>query len=314
MQAYILRRLILTIPVLLVVSFLVYSLLMLIPGDPVMAMLGEQFDQKLYDTVKHELGLDKPLWEQYPNWLWKAVQGDFGRSLRTREPVGPLIIQYLPRTMYLILFSMVVSLLIALPAAIISALRRNTWADMVASVGAMLGVAIPNFWLAIMMILVFSVHFRWFPVTGYVEPWKDPLLSLKHMVLPGVALGVALAAEVTRQTRSGLVEVLEQDYIRTAYAKGLGERTVVLVHAMKNALIPVVTIVGLQMGRLFGGAVVIEAMFAIPGMGTLLVNGVLARDFRVVQPAVLVLTLAVLLSNLLVDVIYAYLDPRIKYT
>jgi peptide/nickel transport system permease protein len=313
MLQYTVRRLVLMLPVLLVVTLMVFSLMLLLPGDPAMALLGENLDPEAYTTVRKALGLDQPVPVQYVRWLSKTFQGDLGRSLHTREPVLTIIGTHLPRTLYLTLAAMLVSLIIAIPAGVIAALRRNSFVDTVATVLAMVGVAVPNFWLGVMCILFFSVTLGWLPVSGYVGPLEDPWLSLQHMVLPAITLGTAIAAEVTRMTRSSLLEVLDRDYILTARAKGLGERSVILAHALKNALIPVVTIVGLQMGRLFGGAVVTESIFAVPGLGTLLVSGIFSRDFPIVQAVVLVMALAVLSCNLIVDLLYTWLDPRIRY-
>jgi peptide/nickel transport system permease protein len=314
MLQYTIRRLLLMVPVLLVVTLMVFSLMLLLPGDPAMALLGENLDPEAYVTVRKALGLDQPVPVQYVRWLSRTLQGDLGRSLHTREPVLTAIGEHLPRTLYLTLAAMVVSLTIAVPAGVIAALKRNSALDTAATIAAMVGVAVPNFWLGVMCILFFSVMLGWLPVSGYVSLLEDPWASLQHMVLPALTLGTAIAAEVTRMTRSSLLEVLDREYIMTARAKGLGERVVILVHALKNALIPVVTIVGLQMGRLFGGAVVTESIFAVPGLGTLLVTGIFSRDFPIVQAVVLVMALAVLSCNLIVDLLYSWLDPRIRYS
>ena len=313
MLPYTIRRLLLMVPVLLVVTLIVFSLILLLPGDPAMALLGENMDPQAYAMVRKELGLDQPVPVQYVKWLSKTLQGDLGRSLHTREPVLTAIAEHLPRTLYLALAAMVVSLSIAIPAGVIAALRRNSILDTAASLTAMVGVAVPNFWLGVMCILLFSVMLRWLPVSGYVGILEDPWASVQHMVLPALTLGTAVAAEVTRMTWSSMLEVLDREYILTARAKGLGEWVVILVHALKNALIPVVTIVGLQIGRLFGGAVVTESIFAVPGLGTLLVSGIFSRDFPIVQAVVLVMALAVLSCNLMVDLLYTWLDPRIRY-
>lgn len=313
MLSYTIRRLFLMIPVLLVVTLVVFSLVLLLPGDPAMALLGENLDPQAYATVRKALGLDQPVPVQYAMWLAKTVQGDLGRSLHTREPVLTAIGEHLPRTLYLTLAAMAVSLIVAVPAGIIAALRRNSILDTAATVTAIVGVAIPNFWLGVMGILLFSVVLQWLPVSGYVSLLEDPWASLQHMVLPAITLGTAIAAEVTRMTRSALLEVLDREYIMTARAKGLGEWVVIMVHALKNAMIPVVTVIGLQMGRLFGGAVVTESIFAVPGLGTLLVSGIFSRDFPIVQAVVLVMALAVLSCSLIVDLLYSWLDPRIRY-
>jgi peptide/nickel transport system permease protein len=314
MWRFILQRLLAMLPVVLLVSLVVFSLILLLPGDPAVAMLGDRADPGLVAALRRDLGLDRPAHERFLGWLGKAVQGDLGRSLRNNQPVAEAVLQRLPVTLELSLVAMLISLTIALPIGIVSAVRPGSKADVGGTVFALLGVSIPHFWLGVVLIFVFAVSLRWLPPSGYVDPFKDPSGGLRAMVLPAITLGLGLAGVVMRMVRSSLLEVLDQDYVRTAWAKGLRERNVVVRHAFKNALVPVITVIGLQVGRLFAGAVITETIFAIPGIGRLVVDSIFARDFPVVQGAVLMMALAVLFTNLVVDVLYAYVDPRIRYS
>ena len=314
MGTYILKRLVSMVPVLLLVSMLIFSLIHLTPGDPVLVMLGEEATPEARDALRRQLGFDRPLPVQYGIWLGRVLQGDLGRSIRTNQPVSEAILQRLPVTLELSLLAMLVSLSIALPAGIVAAVRRNSRADLASTVFSLLGVSMPNFFLAVLLIFVLSLQFRWLPPIGYVNPLEDLGGNLKAMVMPALTLGTALAAVVARLTRSTLLEVLQQDYVRTAWAKGLREGVVIQRHAMKNALIPVVTVVGLQLGNLLGSAIVTETIFALPGIGRLVIDSIFQRDFPLVQGVVLYLALMFLLINLVVDLIYAYLDPRIRYS
>ncbi len=313
MATYVLKRLVAMVPVLLLVSIVIFSLLHLTPGDPVVVMLGEEATLESRDTLRRELGLDRPLPIQYGVWLGRVLQGDLGRSIRTHQPVSEAILQRLPVTLELSLLAMVVSLAIALPAGIVAAVRRNSNADLLSTVFSLLGVSMPNFLLAVLLIYVLSLQLRWLPPIGYVNPFDDLGANLKAMIMPSITLGTALAAVVARLTRSTLLEVLNQDYVRTAWAKGLRESVIIQRHAMKNSLIPVVTVVGLQLGNLLGSAIVTETIFALPGVGRLVIDSIFQRDFPLVQGVVLYLALIFLLINLLVDLLYAYLDPRIRY-
>ena len=315
MWPYVVKRLLQMVPVLLLVTFMVFSMLLLIPGDPVRAIVGsgEALDKEQLEALRHELNLDKPIPVQYFIWLSRAVQGDFGRSNQTKKPVLVEIKNRLPVTIQLGLAAFLLSIVIALPAGIISAVRRGSRLDFAATVLSMGGVAMPGFWLGILLILLFGVTLHWLPTNGFVSLVDQPFTGLKHLILPAISLGVTGTALNMRQIRSSMLEVLAQDSVRTARAKGLAERSVIWVHALKNALLPVVTITALQIGRLLGGAVVIETLFALPGMGRLMVNAVFLRDIPVVQTSVLLVAAAVLLSNLIADLIYAWLDPRIRY-
>lgn len=315
MWPYVVKRLLQMVPVLLLVTFMVFSMLLLIPGDPVRAIVGsgEALDQEQLAALRHELNLDRPIPVQYFIWLSRAVQGDFGRSNQTKRPVLSEIKNRLPVTIQLGLAAWLLSIVIALPAGIVSAVRRGSRLDFAATVLSMGGVAMPGFWLGILLILLFGVTLHWLPTNGFVSLADQPFTGLKHLLLPAISLGVTGTALNMRQIRSAMLEVLAQDYVRTARAKGLAERSVIWVHALKNALLPVVTITALQIGRLLGGAVVIETLFALPGMGRLMVNAVFLRDIPVVQASVLLVAAAVLVSNLIADLIYAWLDPRIRY-
>lgn len=313
MGRYILRRLVAMIPVIFIVSLIVFSLIHLTPGDPAQTMLGEEATPKEVAALRAKLGLDQPLPVQYVKWAGAVLHGDLGRSIRSNQPVSEAIRDRLPVTVELALLAMVISLVIAIPVGVVAAMRRNSVADAASTVAALLGVSLPNFFLAILLILVLAVKLRWLPPFGYVPLLKDPAGNLERMIMPAITLGTALAAVVMRQMRSSLLEVLGQDYIRTVRAKGLGELRMVRFHALKNALIPVVTVVGLQIGGLLGGAIITETIFALPGIGRLLVDSIFQRDFPLVQGVVLFVAVAFLFSNLAVDLFYAYLDPRIRY-
>jgi peptide/nickel transport system permease protein len=315
MTQYLLRRLFYFLPVVVLVTVVVFVITMLLPGDPALAFLGEGNinDKVAYEAMREELGLDRPVPVQYAMWVSRAVQGDLGRSVRTREPVLQALAARLPVTLQLASMALVIALMIAIPVGIISATRPNSRLDTASTMVAIGGVALPEFWLGIILIYIFAVWLNVLPPSGYIPPSADLLGSLKSMLLPALALGMALNAVTMRQIRSSLIEVLQQDYVLVARAKGLAQRRLVQRHALKNALIPVVTVIGLQAGRLFGGSVVVETIFALPGMGRLAADSIFFRDFPMLQGVVLVLALAVLTFNLLTDVVYAYLDPRIRY-
>ncbi len=312
MTTYLFHRLLLTLPVLAFVSMIVFALVNLVPGDPALIMLGEQATPEAVAALREEMGLNRPVVVRYLIWLSRVVQGDLGRSVRDGRPVLTTLVQKLPVTVELAGASLLVAWAIAIPAGALAAWKRRTPVDYAASTVALLGISIPNFWLGIMMIYFLAVHLRLLPASGYVEPWLDPWRSLRLMIMPSIVLGTALAALVMRQLRSSMIEVLQTEYVRTARAKGLGDRAVLVRHAMKNALIPVVTVMGLQLSGLLGGAVITETIFAIPGVGRLAVQSILTRDFPMVQGVVLFVALAVVVTNLVVDLIYGFLDPRIR--
>lgn len=313
MTAYLLRRLLLMLPVAFLVTVGVFLLIHLSPGDPALIILGEDRSPQAIAQIHQELGLDKPLYVQYVIWLDHIAQGDWGRSITTHQPVAIAITERLPATFELGITALVWSLLVAIPLGTIAAVRRGSVADQLASGVTVAGVSIPNFFIGIVLIFVLSVSLRLFPFGGYVPFFQDPLESLHHVALPAIALGTAGAAINMRFTRSSMIEVLSHDYIRTAWAKGASWRRVVFVHALKNALIPVVTIVGLQIGGIIEGAVVTETVFTWPGVGRLAVESIFNRDYTVVQGIVLVAAFSYMSANLLVDLVYAWLDPRISY-
>jgi peptide/nickel transport system permease protein len=315
MGKFIIRRLIIMIPVLLLVTIIAFSIILLLPGDPALAILGEELarDKVLYQNLRDELGLDRPIPIQYLDWLQKALRGNLGISVRNRQPIVEAISQHLPPTLELSFIAFIISLIIAVPVGIVSAVRPNSIEDMVGTIIAMVGVAVPHFWLGILFIYAFAVYWRLLPPSGYINIFDDPGQNLRLMIMPAFTLGLGMGATVMRQIRSSLIEVMQQEYIVTARAKGLKENVVVTGHALKNAMIPVVTVIGLQVGRLFGGAVVTETIFSIPGAGRLAVDSIYFRDFPVVQAVILVMAVAVLLCNLAADVLYAYIDPRIRF-
>ena len=313
MTAYLLRRLLLMLPVAFLVTVGVFLLIHLSPGDPALIILGEDRSPQAIAQIHQELGLDKPLYVQYVIWLDHIAQGDWGRSITTHQPVAIAITERLPATFELGITALVWSLLVAIPLGTIAAVRRGSVADQLASGVTVAGVSIPNFFIGIVLIFVLSVSLRLFPFGGYVPFFQDPLESLHHVALPAIALGTAGAAINMRFTRSSMIEVLSHDYIRTAWAKGASWRRVVFVHALKNALIPVVTIVGLQIGGIIEGAVVTETVFTWPGVGRLAVESIFNRDYTVVQGIVLLAAFSYMSANLLVDLVYAWLDPRISY-
>ena len=305
MHGYVIRRLLLTVPVLVGVSLLVFSMIRLVPGDPAVAIAGVQATPQFIEQVRTQYRLDEPVPVQYVYFVADVLRGDLGRSIFSRRPVSVELSERFPRTIELTVAAMAIATLIGIAAGIVSATRRYSLFDNVSMLVALVGVAAPVFWLALMLQLVFSVNLGWLPSTGRG--------TLMHLVLPALTLGMASAGLIARITRSSMLEVLRQDYITTARAKGLSEKVVVYKHAFKNALIPVVTVMGLQFGILLGGAVLTETVFAWPGVGRLLVDSILARDYPVVQGTVLVLAFTFVMINLAVDVIYAFLDPRISY-
>ncbi|MEZ5863984.1 MAG: ABC transporter permease [Geminicoccaceae bacterium] len=312
MTAFLLRRLLQTLLVAFLVSVLVFSIILLIPGDPATAMLGELANEQDIALLKRKLGLDQPLYMQYLHWVGNAIQGDLGRSMHTRFPVTELIARALPYTIQLALCGMILAVVIGIPAGLIAARRHGKSPDMVMRGLTTIGMAMPNFWLGILLILVFSLWLDLLPPSGIVPISESFRGWATSMILPALTIAASFTAVVVRQTRSAFLEVLRTDYIRTARAKGLPEYMVITPHALRNVLIPVLTVVGLQTGRLLGGAVVTETIFSIPGMGSLIVEGVNGRDFVVVQAGIMVAALGVLGINLLVDVLYGVIDPRIR--
>ena len=312
MFRFIVRRLVLSIPILLLVSIMVFGLIHLIPGDPVTVILGQEATPEAAAALRHELGLDQPLLIQYVTWVSHVLRGDLGRSLVDRTPVIDQIKLRLPVTLELTIGTFLIALLIAIPAGVLSATRRGSVADYTSTLIALGGLSVPSFWLGIMFILFFAVRLHWFPASGYVPFAQDPRANLAAMIMPMVATGIRESAALTRMLRSSLLEVLNADYVRTARGKGLNEWLVVMRHAFRNALVPVVTSAGLLLAGLIGGLVITETIFAIPGFGRLIVEAIYQRDFVTVQGAILVSALLVVAINLIVDLIYALIDPRIR--
>lgn len=292
------------------VSTVVFALVHFIPGDPIRNSLGTRFNQELYDRKRAEAGLDRPIVEQYLRWMGDAVRGDLGQSFRNNRPVTEVVLERLPATLSLALASLVIALVIALPIGILSAVRSGSKLDYAATAIGQVGMSIPDFWAGIMYILVFALTLSWLPPSGYTSPFDDPVDWARHLALPALTVGLVSGSILTRFVRSAVLEALNQDYVRTATAKGLSQGQVVRRHVMPNAAIPIVTVVGLQLGFMLGGVVVVETIFAWPGIGRLALTAVEDRDYTVLQGAVLYLALTFLVTNLVVDVLYAVLDPR----
>jgi peptide/nickel transport system permease protein len=309
---FLIQRATISVVTLCVISLVVFTGVRMIPGDPARVMAGTDADAAGLEEVREKYGLKDPIVVQYLRWAGLVLQGDLGESIRTRESVAGMVAKKLPITIELACFSLLIAVGIAIPAGVVAAVRRNTVWDVLASGASLCGVSIPNFWLGIVLILFFSVRLGWLPASGFVPFWESPVANLERMLMPSFVLGTALAAVLMRQTRNSMIEVLSADYIRTAYSKGLAGRVVVFRHAVRNSLIPVVTILGLQMGALMSGAVVTEQIFVVPGFGRLIVEAVFTRDYPLVQGVVLITASSYVLINLLVDVSYSILDPRIR--
>lgn len=315
MWRYILRRVLLAIVVLLLVSIGVFSIVRLLPGDAVILTLGEfsVLTPEALENARHELGIDRPFINQYGTWIWGVVRGDLGDSLVTRRSVTGELSKRITLTLHLAVMAMIVGLLIAIPIGILSAIRQDTAADYGGRLFAIMGLSLPDFWMAVVAITFLTIVFQWFPPRGFEPIWIDPWKNLQQLFLPALIIGWRFSAVVMRMTRSCLLEVLREDYIRTAQAKGLGEQAVIVRHALKNALIPVVTIVGQQFSLLIGGTVIVEFIFLLPGVGSLTLDSVLLRDYTMIQGAVLFFASVMVFMNLLVDLSYAWFDPRIRY-
>lgn len=306
------RRCLVVLPTLLLVSMLVFGMQKLLPGDPILTMAGEERDPQTIAYLQEKYRLNDPIPVQYVAWLGQIVRGDLGISLRTEQPVLGLIAQKLPVTIQLAAFAMIVALLIGLPAGIISAIRKGTTTDYAINVAALSGLSIPNFWLGLMLILLVSVQWRLLPASGYTSPLEDLGQNLRTMVMPAFVLGTGLAGVLMRHTRSAMLGVLRSDYVRTARAKGLNEKTVILRHALKNALVPIITLSTLLFGELLAGAVLTEQIFTIPGFGKLIVDAVFTRDYAVVQGVVLCTAVGFILMNLVADLLYIVVNPRLR--
>lgn len=314
MPVYIGKRLLVAIPTLLIISIFVFSLQKLLPGDPILAMAGEERDPATIEFLREKYRLNDPVPMQYLNWLGGVVTGDFGISLRTNQPVLELIAQKLPVTIQLAVMAMFFAMIIGIPIGILAVVKKNTWIDYTANIVALSGLSIPNFWLGIMLILLVSVKLGWLPASGYESIFVDPVRSIETMIMPAFVLGNALAATLMRHTRSAMVAVLSSDYIRTARAKGLSPREIILSHSFRNALLPVITLLALLFGELLAGAVLTEQIFTIPGFGKMTVDAVFTRDYAVVQGIVLCTAVGFILMNLLADIAYVLLNPRLRAT
>jgi peptide/nickel transport system permease protein len=313
MSRYVLRRLILLLPTLALVTLLVFSIIRLLPGDIVTLMMSEQGYASDKAKLEQMLGLDQPFYRQYVSYVGKALHGDLGVSCWTKEPVLDELLRRLPVSLELAGLAMFFGLLIALPTGLFSAVRQDTWLDYLLRTGAIGGLSVPGFWMATVVIVSASIWWQWVPPMRYTPLARDPVKNLSQLLLPAIILGFALSASVMRMTRSMVLEVLREDYVRTAWAKGLPESRVIARHVLKNAMIPVVTVMGLQLSALLGGTVIMESIFVIPGMGKFLLDAITWRDYPVIQGINLFLATGIIVLNLVIDVIYGFLDPRIRF-
>ena len=319
MTAYVTKRLALFVPTLILVSILVFILIRIVPGDPALARLAgqggqAQFTQQELDDLRDKLGTDRHIVVQYGDWIWDMLRLDFGVSSFYGTPIVDDIKNKFPVTLELSFLALIMATVLAVPLGVFSAVKQDTWGDYVARLIAIAGVAVPTFWIGILMILLLVRAFNWLPPLGYANLWDDPLKNLQQLVFPAMALGLYNMAFVARVTRSSMLEVFREDFIRTARSKGLGEQIVIARHALRNALLPIITISGWQFGRLIAGTVIVEEIFLVPGMGRFLIESIADRDYTTVQAIIMVITTVSLFINLLVDLIYGWLDPRIRYT
>ncbi|MBX9975167.1 ABC transporter permease [Cytobacillus firmus] len=314
MSSFLVKRLLALIPVLLTVSAVVFMIIHFIPGDPAAAMLGSQANEEQLAQLREKMGLNEPLFIQFTLWLFNLLQGDLGSSLVSDQTVLSLIANRLPVTLNLIIYSMTISILIAIPLGVISAVKHNTGLDYASMIIALIGISIPNFWAALLLIMIFALNLGMFPATGYVAVSESSILNIKHLTLPAFSLGFIQAGIITRMTRTSMLDVLRQDYIRTVKAKGASPFTLVFRHALKNAMIPIITIIGINFGLLLGGTVVVESIFSINGIGQLMIQSVLNRDYPVIQGIILVIAAIYVFITLFVDILYTYFDPKIKYS
>lgn len=317
MVTFIIRRLIQALFIVFIVSLVVFLVMRLLPGDPVLMYLSqeqvESLTEEQIEQTKIKFGLDKPLMLQYVDWVNGIFHGDFGKSLFFREEVAELLAKRITITLHLGLIAFVVSNVLGISAGVLSALRRGKWVDLVVTIIANIGITIPIFWLGILLIYAFGYKLGWLPIHGYTSPTEDFWLSTRQIIMPVICLAIFVIGAAARQTRSSMLEVLHQDYVRTAWAKGLRERTLVAKHVLKNGLIPIVTLMGMHLGHIIGGAVLIETVFNIPGIGRLSVDAVMSLDYAVVQAVILITAIMIVLANLVVDISYGWLDPRIRY-
>ena len=310
---YLIKRLMAALPVLFIVSVVVFLFIRIIPGDPATALLGRNASSAEIEAVRAKMGLDRPLPVQYVTWVAHALKGDLGNSVINGRPIAGAILERLPHTMALAFLAILISMAIAIPSGVTAAVNQNRVADRAVMLFSLLGVSLPSFWVGILFIILFSVKLQWFPASGYVSIYENLFQGLRYLLLPALSLALVMAAVSARMARSAMLDVLRQDYIRTARAKGLGRMAVVVRHGLKNAMIPVITVIGLDFGWLLGGTVVIETVFGIPGMGRLVVYSILNRDYPVVQGVILYMAVIYMLVNLLVDFIVTLMNPRIRY-
>ncbi len=318
MTTYIIRRLLQGILVLFIMTLIVFFAMRLLPGDPLVIFMGQQaasgaMSEEAMSAMRHEYGLDKPILVQYFDWIGGVFRGNLGKSIYYHQNVGQLLKQRFPITLYLGIAAFIISNVVGILLGVLAGVRRWTWIDTAATTLANIGVTVPQFWLGILLIYVLGLQFRWLPIYGYTSPFTDFWMSVRQAVMPVFCLAITGMAYTARQTRSAMLEVVRQDYVRTAWSKGLRERTVIVRHALKNSLIPVITLMGIGLGLVFGGAVLVETVFAIPGIGRLLVTSVFAQDYVVVQSGTLVIAAMIILVNLIVDISYGWFDPRIRF-
>lgn len=313
MLTYLMKRLLVVIPVLFGISIISFFIVRLVPGDTVTAMLGSNYNEAQAEALRARYGLDRSLIEQYFIWISNVLRGDLGQSTFTNQPVSEAILQRLQVTLQLAFFSVVIAIVIALPLGTIAAIKKNTAVDYIASLIGMLGLSVPNFWLGTLMILYISLYLGWLPSGGFVPFLADPIGNIKIMIMPSIALGTAVAAVILRMTRSSMLEVVNQEYMKMAKAKGVPSKRMIIRHGLKNALIPVVTVTGIQMGYMLGGSVVIEQIFSLPGLGRLALQAINNRDYALLQGTILFIATAFVIINLIVDMIYAYLNPKIRF-
>ena len=317
MTTYIIRRILQALMVLIIVTMILFVTMRLLPGDPILLYVSDDLTEEASEAqiqlLRKEFGLDKPIALQYVEWVFGVFRGDLGKSIRTHRDVGAEIAKRIPITFHLGIVAFIISIIVGIPAGIICAVKRGTSLDTAVTTLANLGITMPIFWLGILLIYLFGLHLRWLPIYGYTSPFDNLILSTRQVIMPIFCLAIVATASGARMTRSSMLEVLRQDYIRTAWSKGLRERSVILRHALKNSLIPVITLMGIGVGFIFAGSVLIETIFAIPGVGRLLVSSIFAQDYMVIQSGTLVIATIIVLSNLIVDISYGWLDPRIRY-
>lgn len=312
MLRQVIRKLLMVIPLLFLISVILFVLISMLPGDAVLSMIGDSGDIAYIDELREQMGLDRPLYQQYLEWIRNLLRGNLGKSIISRQSVADIVRVRLPVTLELSLLAIIFSMIIAIPAGILSAVKRNSVWDIITSFISMFGIAMPPFWIGMLAILFFSLKLNWLPASGYVPFFQDPIANLQSMLMPAFTVGLAFAATIMRQTRSAFLDVLSQDFIMTARSKGLKQRIVLWKHALRNALIPIITVISMQIGRLIGGSVVTETVFALPGVGREIADGLLSRDFPVVMTMILITAIFVVLTNTVVDIIIVFIDPRIS--